>query len=146
MIYILGDLLYDLRAFHVHDIVLHASKHKRKSQYFISPKTMGGVSSTQRSRAEIAQDRYLRKQRALKKAEKRRLERERKRLEKAEREVWMRDFRSAKGKEDMVWWNAAWWPLYAWLQEKSAWEKEVKRRKGMGYNRIDDIVLKDHVD
>jgi len=32
------------------------------------------------------------------------------------------------------------------LKERSAWEREVKRRKGQGYHRVDDIVLKDHDD
>lgn len=104
----------------------------------------GGGSSNYRSHADQEALRYEREQRARLKAETKRRERERKEAEKAEREAWLKGHRV--GKDEMAWWNAAWWPLYSWLKERSAWEKEVKRRKGQGYHRVDDIVLKDHDD
>ncbi|KAL5314497.1 hypothetical protein ACEPPN_017137 [Leptodophora sp. 'Broadleaf-Isolate-01'] len=104
----------------------------------------GGGSSNYRSYADQERARYEREQRARLRADKKRRERERKQHEKAEREAWLRGHRV--GREDSAWWNVIWWPLYAWLKERSAWEKEVKRRKGQGYHRVDDIVLKDHDD
>tara|TARA_R110002060_G_scaffold7182_5_gene10951 strand:+ start:254 stop:574 length:321 start_codon:yes stop_codon:yes gene_type:complete len=104
----------------------------------------GGGSSNYRSHADQERARFEREQRIRLRNERRRQERERQERERAEREAWLRSHRVSK--DERKWWNAAWFPLYAWLKERSAWEREVKRRKGQGYHRVDDIVLKDHDD
>ena len=101
----------------------------------------GGGSSNYRSHADQERLRYEREQRARVRRETQRINQERKAHERAEREAWLRGHRV--GKEEMKWWNAAWFPLYAWLKERSAWEREVKRRKGQGYHRVDEVVLMD---
>lgn len=115
----------------------------------------GGNSTAYKSHAERereAYDRHLRmvardQKRAKKHAEQRRESEERERRKKAERaekEAWLRSHDTGKG--ERRWWNAPWWSVYAWYKDRHAWEEEMRRRKGEGYQSLDDVVLKNHRD